>query len=87
LAAAQRETLGRGQETGLLIVWVGHDTPAEQGGLMVGDILVAMDGRPVGDTDELQGILLTVGAGHEAQIQVLRGGKSVLLPVRVGEHA
>jgi S1-C subfamily serine protease len=53
LPPAQRQALGREQESGLLLVSVEAGSPAEQGGLIVGDILVAVAGQPVTDPDEL----------------------------------
>ena len=34
--------------TGLLVVGVAKDAPADAAGLLVGDIVVALDGKPVG---------------------------------------
>src|SRR5437868_11648408 len=47
---------GRTQETGLLIMKVENDSPAGTGGLLLGDLLVALDGQPVPDADDLQAL-------------------------------
>ena len=46
-----------GQETGLLLVSVEPDGPAGQGGLLLGDTIVALDGQPVRHMDELLALL------------------------------
>jgi S1-C subfamily serine protease len=43
----------REQATGLLVVSVENNSPAAKGGLIVGDILVAVAGKPVLHHDEL----------------------------------
>src|SRR5579859_716791 len=56
LPDAQRA--GRTQEHGLLIVKVDEQSPAQKGGLLIGDILVALDGHDINDSEDLQ-VLLT----------------------------
>ncbi len=86
IAPAQRQALGRSQETGLLLVGIEDDGPAGRGGLMVGDILVALAGQPVSDPDELLARLAGALVGQDVSIEVLRGGQPVTLTVKVGER-
>jgi S1-C subfamily serine protease len=86
LAADLRKVLSREQETGLLLVSVESGSPAEAGGLMVGDILVAIEGQPIADHDELMVHLSGESVGKPLAIQILRGGKPVSISVTVGEH-
>ena len=51
------------QEAGLLIVSVESESPAAAAGLLVGDILTALDGAPLEDVDELQAILAASAIG------------------------
>ena len=53
LTADIRKELSREQEAGLLLVSVESGSPAEAGGLIVGDILVAIEGQAIADHDEL----------------------------------
>lgn len=76
-----------GQETGLLIVSVEQGSAAEQGGLLIGDILVAFAGSPVKDTDGLQGVLTAERVGQASPVDVLRGGERRTITVTVGERA
>lgn len=84
LPAAQQSTLGRQQASGLLLVGVETDSPAEQGGLLVGDIIVAIAGQPVTDPDELLASLTGEVVGKPTPIQVLRGGSPNLITVTIG---
>jgi S1-C subfamily serine protease len=80
------EVLGRRQLTGLLLVGVERGQPAAQSGLMVGDILVGLGGKPVADHDTLLEILAADLAGKTMQAELLRGGKLARQDVRIGER-
>lgn len=84
IPAGQRA--GLAQERGLLVVRVEPGSPAEQGGLMVGDVLTAFDGQTLTDTDELQGLLAGERVGAAVPVQVLRGGNLTTLKVTVGQR-
>lgn len=86
LPVAARQELKREQATGLLLLSVDEGSPAGQGGLMVGDILVAINSQPITDPDELVAILAADMAGKSAAVEVLRGGKTQTLTVVVGEQ-
>ena len=86
IAPPQRAALGREQNSGLLLVGVERDSPAEQGGLLVGDILVGVGGQPVSDPDELAARLMGSLVGQPAMLEVLRGGKPVTFKVIIGER-
>lgn len=84
LPASQQAALGRRQEAGLLLVGVEEKGPAGVGGLLVGDILVGIDGRPLSDPDELLGQLSGLSVGQTVALQMLRGGQPLTLNVVVG---
>jgi S1-C subfamily serine protease len=77
---------GRNQETGLLIMRVEKDTPAEKGGLLIGDILVALDGQTVNDADDLQSLLSGERVGNPVPVDVIRGGQLQTLTVTIGQR-
>jgi S1-C subfamily serine protease len=72
------------QERGLLIVQVESGSPADQGGLMLGDILLHIDGSAVQDVDELRRHLRSLQAGQTVSLRVLRGGEARDLSVTLG---
>ncbi len=69
-AAAQ----AHGAATGLIVVAVEPGGPAEQAGLLLGDVLLALDGQPAADPGALQSILDEDRVGQEIALSVLRGG-------------
>jgi S1-C subfamily serine protease len=84
LPEALRSTLSPPQERGLLIVQVESGTPAEQGGLMLGDILLAMNAEAIQDGPELRRRLRSITAGQTVTLRILRAGESRELAVTLG---
>lgn len=78
--------LNRTQETGLLIVGMEKDSPAEKGGLMIGDILVGVAGVAVEHHDELFTRLSGDVVGKSTPMDILRGGKLQSVSVVIGER-
>jgi S1-C subfamily serine protease len=86
IAEAARQALQREQEHGLLVLWLEEDGPAAKSGLLVGDILVAISGQPVGDPDDLFSALSSDTVGKAVAVEVLRGGRPETVSVTVGER-
>jgi S1-C subfamily serine protease len=84
LPAAQRG--GQAQERGLLIVRVEPDSPAARAGLLLGDVLVSIDGKPVADTDDLQAHLASDRVGATVAVDVIRGGAPQTLSLTIGQR-
>lgn len=73
-----------GQSEGLLIVSVEADTPAAQAGVLVGDILVGIEGSAIRDADDLQRALSPERVGATVRLQLIRGGAAHELSVTLG---
>lgn len=86
IPAAQRSALDRTQETGLLLVGIEEQSPAAQGGLMVGDILTGMAGQPLIDPDDLLARLSGALVGKKIEMELLRGGHLNRISVTIGER-
>lgn len=71
-------------ESGLLVVAVTSGSPADSGGLLVGDILVGFGGQPLRDTEDLQGLLAAHTVGTPVPLDVLRGGQAHQITITVG---
>ena len=84
LPDAQRA--GQTQEHGLLIVKVDENSPAQKGGLMLGDILVALDGHAITDSEDLQVLLTGDRVGKAIPVDVIRGNTLKTLQVTVGQR-
>jgi S1-C subfamily serine protease len=80
------EALGRDQKTGLLLVGLEEDGPALQSGLMVGDIMVAVNSNPVADPDDLWIQLSGKWVGETIPVEVLRAGQKKVIMVLVAER-
>ncbi len=75
------------QETGLLLVAVEGDSPAERGGLLLGDTLLSVDDAPVRHMDDLLAVLGSDRIGRAVPVRVLRGGQVQTLQVTIGARA
>ncbi len=85
LPSAQRA--GLAQETGLLVVRVEEASPAEKGGMLMGDIIVSIEGATVADADDLLDALNGDRVGRAIAVGVVRGGTLTSATVVVGERA
>lgn len=74
------------QESGLLLVSVEPGSPAEAGGLMVGDILLAINGNPLRHLDDLLAQLAEMPPGASANLRIMRGGQTQDISVALDER-
>jgi S1-C subfamily serine protease len=84
LSEAAQKALMRSQASGLLLVGVERKSPAEAGGLIVGDILVGIGGQPIPDHDALFAYLSGDVVGKALPLEVLRGGELRTFQVEIG---
>ena len=82
---AARQSLGIGAERGLLVVAVAPGSPAEKAGILLGDIIVLVEGASIQSMQNLQAFLDSENVGKSIAIDVVRGGKLVKVSVTVGE--
>jgi S1-C subfamily serine protease len=75
-----------GKEAGLLVAAVTPDSPAAAAGLLVGDVILALDGHQVESPEDLFDLLLGDRVGSGVQLDILRGGVTRQLPITVGER-
>src|SRR6266852_6358933 len=85
LPEAQRA--GKSEEHGLLIVQVDEDSPAQKGGLLLGDILIAIDGQALKDAEDLRALLTGDRVDKTIPLEVIRGGKLQTLQVTIGQRS
>ena len=79
-------SLGLEGERGLLVVMVEPGSPAANAGVLLGDIVVRVDGAEVRGWHGLQGSLDSEKIGQSAPVDLVRGGKLVQVSVVVGER-
>ena len=82
---AARQRLGLGAERGLLVVAVAAGSPAEQAGILLGDIIVKAEGSSIQDIQSLQPLLDSENVGKAIAIEVVRGGQLIKLSITVAE--
>jgi serine protease Do/serine protease DegQ len=68
---------------GALIAEVAGNSPAAQAGLRKGDVVVALNGRPVRGAAELRARLGVVPVGDAVELRVLRGAESQTIRARI----
>jgi S1-C subfamily serine protease len=74
------------QETGLLLVAVEPDSPAEQAGLLLGDTIVSLDEAPIRQHDDLLTSLSPDQVGSTVTLKIIRSGQLQDVAVVVGER-
>ena len=74
------------QETGLLLVSVEPKSPAEKGGLLLGDTIVTLNGNAVRHLDDLLTFLSGDSVGAKPTVRLVRGGQLQELSVEIGER-
>ena len=75
-----------GQAQGLMVLGVTRDGPAAQAGVLMGDILVALDGAAVAGASQLAGLLGPEAVGKQVELRLIRAGAVQSLTATVGER-
>jgi S1-C subfamily serine protease len=75
-----------GVDGGAIVLGVAAGSPAERGGVIVGDVITAIGGKKTEDAEEVHAQLGTSSVGTQLAIDVLRGGTPKHLNVTVGER-
>lgn len=68
----------------LLVVNVASGGPAASAGLLVGDVILSLDGDPVASPEDLLDLLTGSRVGHTATLQLLRAGAPAEITVTIG---
>jgi S1-C subfamily serine protease len=75
-----------GSDAVLLAVMVDPGSPAAEGGLLVGDSIVSVDGARMGSGEDLQMVLDEIDVGAELTLTIARGGETAELTITAGER-
>lgn len=82
-----REKSGTSQESGLIVLSVEPESPADRAGVQLGDILISLDNNPLGDIDELQAALRGDAVGRTVSAILVRGGERVPAQIIISEKS
>jgi len=74
------------QTTGVLISQVERGGPADRAGVELGDVLTAVDGKPVADSIGMLNLVAALAPGSRARLQLQRGPRTVNVTVTVGRR-
>ena len=75
-----------GGGSGAIVVGIQKPSPAEAGGLLVGDIVTTWESEPVRSVGDLAVRLGTGTVGNKIKLGVLRGGNALELDIAIGER-
>jgi membrane-associated protease RseP (regulator of RpoE activity) len=78
ITAELREHFGADPDAGLLIAKVYEGSPAEMAGIETGDVIVAVDGRSIEESSDIQRALKGK-EGDVVEVEVIRDGRSLTL--------
>lgn len=78
--------LGLKEARGAVVMDVLSGSPAEKAGLKPQDVIVAFNGIPIRSTAHLQSLVGRTPPGTTVKLTVIRGGKELIIPVRVGKY-
>jgi S1-C subfamily serine protease len=80
---------GLARETGVVVVGIedGDRSPARTAGLREGDVIVALDDKPVAGVDDLHRLLTDAQVGARCALTVIRHTERLILPVFPQEAA
>jgi C-terminal processing protease CtpA/Prc len=66
-------------EEGILVTEVYEDSPAEEAGVMAGDVIIKFDGKEIGETGELISAVQSADAGKTVMVEIVRKGRPMTL--------
>ena len=74
------------QGNGLLILSVADGSPAERAGMLVGDVIVEVNGQPLRRPADLLDALSAASAGTPLNVRLVRGGRIESVAITPGER-
>lgn len=71
---------------GALVAGVLRGSPAERAGLRAGDILLAIEGKPVMDSGSMLNLIAALKPNQKATVQIARAGKTISVSILIGKR-
>jgi S1-C subfamily serine protease len=72
--------------SGVIVIDVQPDGPAGQAGVLIGDVLLTLNGKPVADTDDVHVHLGPASVGQRLQAAIVRGGQNTTVEIAIAER-
>ena len=86
LPEAARSKLKSGAQGGLMVLHVESSGPAEKAGIVLGDVIVELQGKPALDMDNIRDLLASAKIGEAVKSTVVRAGVPVEVSITLGER-
>jgi S1-C subfamily serine protease len=81
-----KTTLNLSSVGGVIVVNVESNGSADKAGLLIGDVLIAIEGTPVNDTSDVLAMLGPQSVGKTLNVQIIRGGELLEVAIVPGER-
>jgi serine protease Do len=85
VTASDAKALGLPAPGGVIVAAVERDSPAQRAGLKAGDVLIALDNRPLPDADDFVRRISAAAPGTRLTVTIQRGGHAQTVPVIIAE--
>ena len=86
ITADMVDNLGLKSTKGALLADVVKDSPADKAGLRPGDVVVALNGKPVNDNSQLTRDVGVIPPGNSVKLEIVRDGKARTVEARLAER-
>ena len=80
------DSFGLGRNSGAIIAGVVRNGPADRAGVRPGDILLAVEGKPVSNTGEMLNLIAQLAPGAKARLKLMRQNRESTVDVTVGKR-
>jgi S1-C subfamily serine protease len=87
LPESLRTRLNLTAKEGLLVVHVEPGSPADKAAIFLGDVLIALGGKPADEIDAVQSILRSYKPGDSLEASLIRGGAIATIMLRLEARA
>lgn len=77
------ESSGTPVREGVVVLGLIRNSPAEQGGIQRGDVIVRFNGQPVRRVEDLQRLISEAPLGDTAEIEIVRRDQALMIPVKI----
>jgi serine protease Do len=75
------------EKQGVLVTEVFPNDPAARAGVQAGDVVIAVDGKPVSTSRELSAVIANLPVGHSAGLAIVRQGDKKTIEVKLAKRA
>lgn len=79
------KAIGLNEPAGALVSDVRPDSPAQKAGVQTGDVILAVNGTPIGESNQLRMTVSMMSPDQTVNLKVFRAGRTTDVPVRIAE--